>query len=160
MLTDIGVYFLIYAYRLKSTVRDLFGLDNIEHKNLIFKRLLPKITQNLKNVLGDFDKMIRRLLSVRYDEDELNSVLDSKHRQTAIHKKYRKRRETRLILNPHDEDETDDEPEETMPYQSQLTFAESASPSSSSRSNTMTDEQQSQRYTGSFQALVDMLVNM
>ena len=158
MLTDVGVFFLIHAYRMKTTVRDLFGLDNIEHKNLIFKQLLPKITQNLKNVLLDFDKMIRRLLSVRYDEDELNSLFDSKQRQTKICKRYAKRRQTRLILNPGDEDTTDEDIdiEQPVPYQTDQNFASSVPMASRSRSNQMSAEQCSRRYTGtvSFQKSV------
>ena len=141
MITEVGVFFLLHAYRMKTTVRDLYGLDPTEHKNLIFKFLLPKITQNLKDVIKDFGKMIRRLLSLRYDEDEQNSRFDATMRQSKIRKRYAKRHAKRLILNSHADDSTDEEFEQPS-YQSQQRFVSSAPPT------TLSAQQCAQRFTG------------
>ena len=72
MVTSVSLFWLIYSYQMKTTIRDLFGCDSQEAKNLKLKYLMPKISTNLASVnsnsngtLETFDKLIINLMSLR-----------------------------------------------------------------------------------------------
>lgn len=108
MTTGPAVFWLKYAYFVKSTIRDQFGCDSQEAKNFQFKYLMPKITTNLatakgqekgSGVLNTFKTLIKSLNSLRYDLHELNDYQNTKIVQQEIKGKYLIKKDNRLILN-------------------------------------------------------------